>query len=601
MDKKKGSFRRRIGRLKIGQQLAMLYMIAVLLPTTLLGVFLLTKTSTNQQMYYTDLLQSYSRGVSQTLYEITSQIYTISDSIVYNDSLIDFLNGEYETSQDMIVAASKTVLLDQYVEKYAGVEEIQVYVDREDMIDYGEFHKVTDEVRESAWYQKACDQYLPFWLAHESQSFMRKNLNWNLALVRKMVLVGGEREAVILIKVRSSYLGSRIENSRYTTLLAIDDQPFAFSNSREYYGTYPQLAIDYGDSKFTYTGESMLDGEPALVDVTSQKLSKTANFMYIICYDKDGMKNIEKDIRTTWQVLIGALLLPLAFVITFSGRFAGQVKNLRTEMGKASRGEYRDMSEELLGSEELADAFDDLLVMVKNIQHMEAEQYEAQLRAQEIRSEQQKMEYKMLSNQINPHFLYNTLEMIRMKALTADDREVANAIKLLGKSMRYVLDNSGMSDTTLQKEYDHIMIYLQIQRLRFGDRVNYETEIQNGIALEEYRILPLLLQPIVENAIIHGLEERESDGHLKLIIGRFGEDLRIDVSDNGEGMTEERLAEIRQHLEDYRAELPTTNIGLYNIHRRIKLNYGEKYGVLIESVKGMGTCVSLLLPIIKAE
>lgn len=598
MSKKKGSIRIRLGRLKIGKQLAIMYVAAVFLPITLLGVFLLTKTSTNQKAYYTDLLQSYSRGVSQTLNEITSQIYTISDSIVYNDSLIEFLNGEYETEQEMIVAASKTVLLDKYVEKYAGVEEIQVYVDRADMIDYGEFHKVTDEVRESDWYRKACDRYIPFWLALESQSFMRKNMNWNLALVRKMVLVGGEREAVILIKVRSSYLGSRIENSRYTTLIAIDDQTFAFSNSREYYGTYPQIDIDYGDSKYTYTGESRLDGQAVLVDVSTQKLSKTANFMYLICYDQDGLMNIGKDIKTTWHVLIGAILLPLAFVITFSGSFAGQVKRLRAEMGKASRGEYDEMSEELLGSEELSDAFEDLLVMVKNIQRMEAEQYESQLRAQDIRNEQQKMEYKMLANQINPHFLYNTLEMIRMKALTADDREVANAIKLLGRSMRYVLDNSGMSDTTLQKEYDHILIYLQIQRLRFGDRVNYETEVQQGIELDEYKVMPLILQPIVENAIIHGLEGRESDGHLTINIGRYGDDLRIDVSDNGDGMSKEKLAEIRGSLDDYRSELPTSNIGLYNIHRRIKLSYGDRYGLKIESVEGMGTCVSLLLPII---
>ena len=89
---------------------------------------------------------------------------------------------------------------------------------------------------------------------------------------------------------------------------------------------------------------------------------------------------------------------------------------------------------------------------------------------------------KYLQAQINPHFLYNTLESIRMKAFTAGDREVATAIKLLGKSMRYVLENTGTVDTTLQREYDHIMTYLQIQQLRFGERVNYKTAIQPGLS-----------------------------------------------------------------------------------------------------------------------
>ena len=122
------------------------------------------------------------------------------------------------------------------------------------------------------------------------------------------------------------------------------------------------------------------------------------------------------------------------------------------------------------------------------------------------------MEFQMLASQINPHFLYNTLEMIRMKAITVGDTETATAIKLLGKSMRYVLDNTGIEYTTVVKELSHIETYLQIQKLRFGERVNYEIRSEEDINLNKIKILPLLLQPIVENAILHGLEEVESGG-----------------------------------------------------------------------------------------
>jgi len=251
--------------------------------------------------------------------------------------------------------------------------------------------------------------------------------------------------------------------------------------------------------------------------------------------------------------------------------------------------------------EELTEAFEDLLVMVKNIQAMEAAQYEAEIKEQNILNEQQKMEFKMLASQINPHFLYNTLETIRMKAFTAGDKEVATAIKLLGKSMRYVLENTGTTDTTLQAELDHIIIYLKIQQLRFGDRVNYETHIREGMNLEEYRVLPLLLQPIVENAIVHGLEAKEKDGKVRFSIYTMDDVVYVDVSDNGCGMDEEMLRTVMTKVQDYTKKRRKSSIGLYNINRRIKLNYGEQYGLDIQSTPGEGTTVRVTFPAIKSE
>lgn len=100
------------------------------------------------------------------------------------------------------------------------------------------------------------------------------------------------------------------------------------------------------------------------------------------------------------------------------------------------------------------------------------------------------MEFKMLSSQINPHFLYNTLETIRMRSIKAGNREVANGVKLLGKSMRYVLDNTATASTTLDKELDYIETYLAIQKLRFHDKINYSLKYPLDMDLSTYHILP---------------------------------------------------------------------------------------------------------------
>ncbi|MCR5323710.1 MAG: histidine kinase [Lachnospiraceae bacterium] len=600
MDKREEQNKRKrktiMGRMKISSQLLIVYCLAVFLPLVLIGYFLITTVSSTQKNYYSDLLVGSNEAVRQTIYEITTQIFTISDSIVYNDSLINFLNGSYESEQDMLVAASKTALLDKYAAKYAGLDGIYVYIDREDMVDYGQFHKVNDEIRNSDWYVKASEQYLPFWMAYESVDSRNTNKTWNLVLVRKMVLVGGEKEAVIMIKVRNSYLASRLTNSRYTTMISIDDQPVAFGSINSLVGTRPDIEIDYDDRYFSYKGEADYNGKTALVNVNTLILSRSANKLYLISYDTDALDNIRHVVGISYLILLSASVLPLIMIFLFGRGFTGQVRSLRDEMGKASRGEFLEMKDELLGSEELEDAFKDLQKMVYDIQRMEAEQYEAQIRTQNIRSDQQKIEFKMLSSQINPHFLYNTLETIRMKALAAGDTEVANATRLLGKSMRYVLENTGTKDTTLGKELEHLKIYLQIQQLRFQDRINYEIRIQEGLKTEDFKMLGLLLQPVAENAIVHGLEDKDTDGMVLVEVKTDEEKLIIDISDNGKGIDAEELAVLQEQLGSYESEDRTNSIGLYNVNRRIKLSYGSEYGVLIKSEEGKGTKVSVIIP-----
>ncbi len=589
-----------IGRKKISTQMCFAYVMAIVLPIALLGSLLMRTAYVNQENYHVELLKSYNTGVKRTVYEITSQIYTISDSIVYNDKLIAFLRGEYEDERELKEAAQEITLIDEYMKTYAGIDEVLVYIDREDMVDYRQYRVPTEEIKATEWYQKAQNQYAPFWISFKTKNLTNNEYVWRLALVRKMILVGGDKEAVVMIKLKDTYLSSRINNQEYVTTLSVDDTPVSFSNHTRYYGTMPEFELKPKEI-YDYGGVTELNGEEVLFHLTSLDISRTSSNMYLVTYDVSAIENTERVIGLYISVLAVTVLLTIIILVLFSRSIVNQVKKLRVEMGKASRGEYDTMLTDIRVSEELTEAFDDLLVMVKNIQEMEAAQYEAQIKEQNVQNEQQKMEYKMLASQINPHFLYNTLETIRMKAFKAGDKEVATAIKLLGKSMRYVLENTGTTDTSLQAELDHILTYLKIQQLRFGDRVNYKVTIQPDMNLEEYRMLPLLLQPIVENAIVHGLEAKESDGMVWVSIYIQNAVVYVDISDNGCGMDKKTMQEVMQKVDDYTRNRRKSSIGLYNINRRIKLNYGEEYGLILQSTPGEGTMVRVTFPIIRVE
>lgn len=585
---------------KFGRQMAVLYLVAVLLPMNILGGRFLYHNYKEQNQYYSDMLTAYNAGLKRTITEITRQIYAVSDSIVYNKSVIEVLKKSYDSTAEWMEAMDTLTLMDEYITKYSGIEEVRIYLDGPEVINYKQFRGVNLSIQNSDWYRRARGQYSGFWLSFEEKDSYG-NLVRNLTLVRKMVLTGSSKEAVVMIKVKESYLNSRLENQGYVTVATVNDMPAFYSSVSEYRGQNLPMEIDYDRQNYTYTGRITLNGRRVLASVsTLHPVLSSATSIYVAAYDMNALKNIREILFNNLLILALAVCIPVLIVYTATRRFTGQVLSLRNEMHKASQGEYDTMSDEFVGSEELSEAFEDLRGMVKNIQQMEAEQYETRLKEQSIRNEQQKMEFKVLASQINPHFLYNTLEMIRMKAVTAGDREVATAIKLLGKSMRYVLENTGASDTTLKQELDHILTYLQIQQLRFGERVRYQINIEPWMDTSHYRILPLLLQPIVENAISHGLEGQEQ-GCIWIAVYLSDGKLHIDISDNGCGMEEETLTEVMRKIEDYTRVRRKSSIGLYNINRRIKLSYGEEYGITIHSTPGEGTRVSVSIPELYAD
>ena len=323
--------------------------------------------------------------------------------------------------------------------------------------------------------------------------------------------------AVVVIHVSDDYLRMRLDSGDYLSEISVDQGPVCYSSDRMKYGMRQPDVIDYEQPYFQRKGRIRQEGVECFVNISALHTYQSDSRLYICTLDFDGYQNIRNILYLCGAVLLLALTIPLIMIHFFTAYFVERVGVLRQEMHKASRQDY-ELIPIFQGNDELSEAFADLQIMVKNIKEQEAKVYQAQIKEQALLINQQEMEFKMLASQINPHFLYNTLETIRMKAFTAGDREVATAVKLLGKSMRYVLENVGAADTTLEKELDHVDVYMMIQHLRFGDRIRYERKVEEGLILSAYRILPLLLQPVVENAIVHGMEEKEEGGLITLSV-----------------------------------------------------------------------------------
>lgn len=229
----------------------------------------------------------------------------------------------------------------------------------------------------------------------------------------------------------------------------------------------------------------------------------------------------------------------------------------------------------------LADNFNNMLERIENLKGQVVQEQE----------DKRKYELQVLQAQINPHFLYNTLDSIIWMAEIQDNNIVAMT-EALAKLFRISL-NKGNEEITLKKEIEHVKNYLIIQSMRYADKFTYEIVVDEKV--EKCRIIKLILQPIVENSIYHGIKKKRGSGHITIRAFRKGEELRIQVSDDGCGMSHEMCRKMISY-EVEPENISGSGIGVKNVIERIQLRFGKKYGLFYESEEGIGTTVTYILP-----
>lgn len=215
------------------------------------------------------------------------------------------------------------------------------------------------------------------------------------------------------------------------------------------------------------------------------------------------------------------------------------------------------------------------------------------LKEQVIEEQEDKRKYELqaLQAQINPHFLYNTLDSIIWMAETNDSNIVAMT-EALAKLFRISL-NKGNEEISLERELEHVKNYLIIQSMRYADKFTYEISAEPGV--ERCRTIKLILQPIVENCIYHGIKKKRGTGKITIRAYRREQNLIIEVSDDGCGMPEEICRKILSD-EIESEDISGSGIGVKNVNERIQLRFGKKYGLSCSSEEGVGTTVTYVLP-----
>jgi two-component system sensor histidine kinase YesM len=217
-------------------------------------------------------------------------------------------------------------------------------------------------------------------------------------------------------------------------------------------------------------------------------------------------------------------------------------------------------------------------------------------------------QYLALQNQINPHFLYNTLESIRSEAMLAGLDSVADMTESLATFFRYTITKVE-NLVSVEEELQNCETYFSIQQYRFGSRIQLAIQCapEDRDEIYRFRIPKLTMQPILENSIIHGTELKVGSGHLTIHLARTGKRLLIRISDDGLGMDEGRLIGINEKLGKNSLNIAnakqeaSSGFALINVNNRIRLLFGDEYGIHVFSIQGVGTDVEISLPAISSD
>ncbi len=410
-----------------------------------------------------------------------------------------------------------------------------------------------------------------------------------LISIIKPIYVDNVKKGAVIFNIDSSRLYRSLKNMRYgdeQNIFLINNKGQVILGEEQYFGKYYENIDDISDMTENMNGFIReVNGEKSLISSVS---SEKFDFFYInISQNSAYFKRM-----SSLRLQIIALIL-LVLLLSVSLAYFVALKNYRpvTEIiSVLDNPESFDVSGDMT-------KFNELRYIAKSIVEQSKENVEIQRELEDKLQKLKNAQLDVLQTQINPHFLYNTLETINWMAveLTGGNNEVSCAVSNLAKFFRTNV-GKGNYIISVREEVERTRYYLNILTMRYGDMFTVEWDISEEIM--DYRIIKICLQPIIENAVYHGLKPKGKDGQLKITGYSRDDAIEFIVADNGVGMSAEKLGILNERLKeaDYMGE---SHIGLYNINKRIKIIFGEEYGIRVESEMNIGTKTVVTLP--KAE
>lgn len=585
-------FSKLFGRFKSIQSTMMISFSALMAVAVL--IFLLIALNFTSRTIYENSNNYTSQIVKQVNYDIDAYIdymENISTVMAKSGDISLYLFEEDQPLEDIkeerkrILSQFSTIIESrQDIYNIAAVAENGRYImnrGEEDLTPYV-------DIKQLDWYQAAMKS--PTGIAVSSshvQNAIQSSYKWVITLSR--VLTNnrtGEKDGLFFVDLNYSAISDLCNNNTIGNkgyIFVLDDKGNVIY--------HPKQQLMYGGIHKEHIDEIMQCTEDSLIvrDGMERKMysisrsEKTGWTVVGASYTSELLKNNK---QAQMLYIIAAVILIFAVLLmsnVLSKEITKPLRSLTESMSRVEKGEFDKANVDVTMQNEIGSLGKSYNLMTERIHTlMEQNVYE--------QKQKRKNELKALQAQINPHFLYNTLDSIIWMSEAGQNDEVVEMTSALAKLLRQSISNDH-EQVELGQEMEYVRNYLTIQKMRYQDKLEYSIQIEPSI--RHVKIVKLALQPIVENAIYHGIKYKGSKGTLKISAYAEEKDVCILVEDDGIGMNEETLSRI---FDSSKKSHKQNGVGVPNVQKRLKLYYGERYGVSYESVLGTGTRAIIRIP-----
>lgn len=574
-------------KLNLKKKMLVLYLGCVLVPLIITDTFILVMIIHSGQ---DNIRHEMENIVSAVEYDLNSEVEraaTIAKNIYLNRYINEFLTRKYHSGLEYY-NAYLAFMKDTLFESSLGTEQMKItmYTDNPTIINGSEFQKL-EKVKDMEWYQefKQKDQDIMMYCYYDTSAVSEITPSRKISLIRRLNLYQSDGcEKVIKIDLDYGTLTQNLVNMNYDFPVYVCSENKIILSNRNNQGVQKPFESSIHNSETDYVSDIQIYGLQMRICI----LKGNNNLLYYIWINFPIV---------VFLVCIN-IFLPWILVRNINRSITYRIWRLSEVFSRGCEKEELSLVKETDGNDEIS-------VLMRNYNWMAARQnelvqtvYKEKLKEQETDIARQNAELLALHSQINPHFLFNALESIRMHSFLKKEYETAHMVEMLAVMERQNVE-WGNDDVTVKEEVGFVQAYLELQKYRFGERLSYKIDVEDECRM--YLIPKLSLVTFVENACVHGIETKASPGWVFVRVYEHKGWLCMEVEDTGAGMSQQQLEKMKKDVEQLNIEKirKMEHIGVSNACLRLKMSSQNTAVFLFESEQAVGSCVTVKLPVEK--
>lgn len=574
----------RLNDYRVEKKLVILYVCCVLFPLIITDSVILTVIIRADRATGRHELENISSAMKYNLTSTVEKAVTIANNIYTSRYMNSYLDHEYDTPLEYYEAyldVKNTILISGMT---ANGTELTLYTDNDTITNGDPFAKIDDTVRSSEWYRHLMesDQDRILYIYYDKDQIPMIHAKRKVSLIRKLDFyqrAGSEK----LVKLDLDYAGlvSDIVKMNYEAPVYVCSDGMIFLSNEG--NSRPGMQFDRFDKEkqVGYQENFSIYGQ----EITIYVLKKRENVLFPIW---------DNALLILFLILVN-VVLPWFLMRIINRSFTGRLQELSGLFERAEDENLQEI-EHVRGKDEIGTLMRDYNRMAVRINDLIQTVYVDKLKEQEINIARQNAELLALHSQINPHFLFNALESIRMHSLLKQEHETAHMVEKLATMERQYVD-WGTDFVTIGEEVGFVEAYLELQKYRFGDRLSYSLEIDD--TCRSYRIPKLTMVTFAENACVHGIESKSAPGWIFVRVFTDGDILCLEIEDTGNGITEPFLSELREKMASagIASIKKTGSVGIMNACLRLRMMTEDKVQFELESEEWVGTIITVKIPL----